>query len=642
MSSIFGQLNLNKQPVTTADLLPVEKVMNHWQADDTGLWAEHQVGLGHLMFYNTPESLTEKLPFYHSDSQLTITADARIDNRGELFSKLGISTVKKETVADSQLILAAYQKYGEDCVQHLIGDFAFAIWDQREQKLFCARDQMGVRPFFYYQDARIFAFASEIKGILAISNIDQSIDLQYFYNQLFTPPSQAVDTTIYQHIRKLKPAQSMRINASGERKLTTYWVPDAETELQFNRREDYYEGFLEHFTTAVNCRTRSQFNIGAQLSGGMDSSAITGVAARLMRADGRELITLSNTLPDGVTDPEITKLDERPYIDAVNTFNQIKNPIYLTKESFSDPLEGVDFALKINDGPQYWNPSWLMPLKNAASENNIRTILSGFPGDELVTYRGKYYFLDYLDQKQYFKYLLAEKKYPGFSKLQPLMPFGLRKAIHQLKTAFGQFGIDGKTALELFNIPKKYLVQRTAFVWDDPNFAEQFKSYRHFQKYRILQQHTSLRMESEVRYGLHFKTEPRFPMADIRLTQYYLSMPHYLKYEGTLARTAFRKALKDYLPPLILERDSKYGSLAPFFKLSDHRGQYTDILKASLAKLPKNYPLIKTDEVMKRLELAAERDKLPEGASRKERSKYKLPSLEVLRWLEKNHESIPF
>lgn len=641
MSSIFGQLNLNKQLLSTTDLLPAEKVLNHWQADDSGIWVGQQVGLGHLMFYNTPESLTEKLPFYHSDSQLTITADARIDNRDELFSKLGMSTINKETVPDSQLILAAYQKYGEDCVLHLIGDFAFAIWDQREQQLFCARDQMGVRPFFYYQDARVFAFASEIRGILAIPGVDRSIDKQYFVNQLFSPGVQALDTTMYQHIRRIGPAHTLRIKADGNRKMRNYWIPDAVTELHFSRQEDYYEGFLEHFTNAVKCRTRSQYKLGAQLSGGMDSSGITGVANSLMKAEGRELITLSNTLPDGVTDPEITKLDERRYIDAVNTFNQIKNPIYLTKELFSDPLEGTDFAMTINDGLGYWNPGWLLPLKNAAYQNDIRTLLSGFPGDELITYRGKFYFLDYLDQKKYLKYVLAKKKYPGFSKLEPLIPFAIRKSIHEIKASLGFFGIDGDTVTALFNVPKTHLRHRNDFIWNNPHFAEQFKSYRHFQKHRILQHHPSLRMESEVRYGYHFRTEPRFPMADIRLIQYYLSMPNYLKYEGTLARTAFRKALKDYLPPLILERDSKYGSLAPFSQLSRASNRYGQVISEILAKLPEN-SLIKTAEVKRRLELEEQRDKLTEKSSRKERSQYKLPPLDVLRWMEKNPGSVPF
>ena len=107
------------------------------------------------MLHTTPESLYEKLPQQDDEAGLVITADARIDNRDELFDALGIPNPDRPTMPDSALILKAYRKWGQDCPNHLLGAFAFTIWDKKEQSLFCARDQMGFKPFYYYRSHRI-------------------------------------------------------------------------------------------------------------------------------------------------------------------------------------------------------------------------------------------------------------------------------------------------------------------------------------------------------------------------------------------------------------------------------------------------------------------------------------------------------
>ena len=210
MSAIFGKCNADDEPVAGGVELMLG-AMNQWQADDKNTWVNGNTGMGHLMLYNTPESLNEKLPLYDSLAQLCITADARIDNREDLYALLNINTPAERLMPDSSLILLAYKKYGADCVKHLVGDFAFAIWDEREQRLFCARDQMGVKPFFYYQNSRFFAFASEKKGLLCLPGVDKAINKAYFYSYLIRPLVQAADTTIYENIHRLPPAHTLHL-----------------------------------------------------------------------------------------------------------------------------------------------------------------------------------------------------------------------------------------------------------------------------------------------------------------------------------------------------------------------------------------------------------------------------------------------
>jgi asparagine synthase (glutamine-hydrolysing) len=179
MSALFGKLNFSEKLIEQKELVSMLESLNYWKADKTKIWHEKNVGLGNLLLFNTPESLQERLPFYHAESRVAITADARIDNRAELFSQLGIDSTRQSGMPDSQLILQAYLKWGEFCPKYLYGAFAFAIWDNRSQRLFCARDQIGVKSLFYHQGKSFFAFATELKGLLATPEIPQEVSETY-------------------------------------------------------------------------------------------------------------------------------------------------------------------------------------------------------------------------------------------------------------------------------------------------------------------------------------------------------------------------------------------------------------------------------------------------------------------------------
>src|SRR6267142_1308347 len=165
MSAIVGFYGRDGQPVDRADLERMTASLAHRGPDAAGVWNNGPVGLGHRMLWTTPESLHEQLPLTSKSGDLVITADARIDNRDELITALGLAHWAHGEIPDSELILRAYEQWGEDSPKRLLGDFAFAIWDERRQTLFCARDHCGVKPFYYYQSARALLFASEIKAL---------------------------------------------------------------------------------------------------------------------------------------------------------------------------------------------------------------------------------------------------------------------------------------------------------------------------------------------------------------------------------------------------------------------------------------------------------------------------------------------
>ncbi len=298
-----------------------------------------------------------------------------------------------------------------------------------------------------------------------------------------------------------------------------------------------------------------------------------------MKTDNRQLITFSNT---DSGDPEPIKAmygeDERKYIDAVINFNSIRDFVLVNEDIWDNPLDEADFYLKVNDGLEMMKLLWQMPIKKAATERSVRTLLSGFPGDEMVTYRGQFQFLDYLEKKQYLKYFSAKSEF-GFKKVKPFLPPGIEFIFHKMKNVLSFNDETIKNISDVVKIPAKYRYTRNDLAWKDPNYLERFKSHRHYQKYRLLKTEVPLRMEAETRYGIAFRLEPRFPMADIRLTQFYLSMPNNLKSEGDMSRNAYRMAIGKYLPELVLNRDNKSGSIAPFRIGQNTRQKQEVILK---------------------------------------------------------------
>ncbi len=184
--------------------------LQKFPADDIRVWKNENVFFGCHAQWITPESIGEPLPFYDSERQCTITADAIIDNREELFESLQIPRDQRKTIPDSQLILLAYYKWGEDSPKHLVGDFAFMIWDEREQKLFGARDPSGYRTLYYYKDHRRFAFCTTIEPLLNLPYIEKKLNEEWLAEFLaITGMIDTVDalTTPYLNVEQIPPFQ---------------------------------------------------------------------------------------------------------------------------------------------------------------------------------------------------------------------------------------------------------------------------------------------------------------------------------------------------------------------------------------------------------------------------------------------------
>lgn len=376
MSAIAGMYCLDGRPVDRADLERMVASVAHRGPDGAGVWCNGSIGLGHRMLWTTPESLSEKLPFTNQTGDLAITADARIDNRDELMAALDIPL--HDDITDSALIFSAYERWGEYCPEKLLGDFAFAIWDQRRQVLFCARDHFGVKPFYYYCSERAFVFASEIKALLCQPEVPRRLNETRVADYL-VPMFEDKVITFYQDILRLPPAHTMTVSREGARS-RQYWSLDPTREIRYSSDEEYAGAFREIFTEAVRCRLRSAYPVGSMLSGGLDSSSIVCVARRLLADDGSDQLHTFSAIFD-----DVPECDERHFINAVLAQGELK-PHYVHADQLS-PLVDLDRVLWHED-EAFYTPNLFMHwgLYGAAQEQGVRVLLDGLDGDTTVSH----------------------------------------------------------------------------------------------------------------------------------------------------------------------------------------------------------------------------------------------------------------
>ena len=284
MSGICGLIHFDRRPVERSDLRPMAEAAAHRGPDGIRFHIDGHVGLAHLALNITPESLLEKQPVVSPDGTLILTADARIDNRDDLIEALGgKDLLAGENPTDADLIMAAYRNWGPECPAHLLGDFAFGIWDASNRRFFAARDPMAIRAFYYRIEPHRLLFGTEVKQILAATEVPCRLFEPAVAAHLAGPYGRP-EWSFYEGISQLPPAHALVADASGSR-VHRYWDIDPEDRIRHRREEKYWEHFREEFTRAVRCRIRSVKPVAVSLSGGTDSGSIAAMAGWLRRRD---------------------------------------------------------------------------------------------------------------------------------------------------------------------------------------------------------------------------------------------------------------------------------------------------------------------------------------------------------------------
>lgn len=277
MCGISGVLEFKNPTVDSAMLRRMVAALSHRGPDGQGVHIDREIGLGHTRL-SIIDLAGGRQPMSNSEGTIWVAFNGEIFNYLELRSNLIARGRRFSTKSDTEVILRLYEEMGEDCVHELNGQWAFAIWDSRHQKLFLSRDRMGIRPLFYARTGERLLFASEIKALFASGVVERRIDLQAL-DQIFTFWFALAPKTAFEGISQLPPGHSMVVER-GEIKIARYWQPTYVPEIADDSStsvERKAEELLSLLQDATRIQLRSDVPVGAYLSGGLDSSFITAL-----------------------------------------------------------------------------------------------------------------------------------------------------------------------------------------------------------------------------------------------------------------------------------------------------------------------------------------------------------------------------
>lgn len=398
MSIILGLVYFDGQHVDDSSMEKMLEPLVKFPHEKIKITKNKEVVFAKMLTYGTAEDVYDVLPLFLSESNILFVSLGRIDNRDELISLLSLS--KQDEISDSHIMLQAYLRYGDQVQFHLKGDWCLATYHYDTKKLFITRDTMGYTSLFYYQTEKYFAFSSSIKSILNLPGQNIELNEEYFISYLtIWRFEEKIDrgSTFYKDVYYLPNGHSLGLT---NHHITTqkYWPLAHVQEIRYKNPQDYIDEFLEIFQKAVQLRLRSYKPVASMLSGGLDSSSVSVIAAELLKKQGKTLSTYSH-IPFYeeflLTHPlaRIRELDERPNIKAIVEHSRNIEPNYLNSSDFS-PFKGMEMGLEVLDGPIHGttNLFWMLDLFSTSAQDGFGSILTGEGGNGSISYTG----LDYL------------------------------------------------------------------------------------------------------------------------------------------------------------------------------------------------------------------------------------------------------
>ena len=535
--------------------------------------SERDVMLGHRRLSIIDLNANASQPMCDSDEKIWIVMNGEIYNHQELRKTLeSKGHIFKTDHSDTEALLYAYKEWGVDCLLHLRGMFAFAIWDVQKDFMMIARDRMGVKPVYYYMQSQQFCFASEIKALLQNSKLQRKIHYAAL-NELLTYNSVAAPNTLYEGIYKLKPAHYITIDAGIVSEQMNYWDLHETESNTINDEIEAVDTLRKALQESIQLRMDSDVPLGALLSGGIDSSANV---AYLSKASA----SLVNTFSLGFSSSDHFKLNEFGYSDVVaKAFNTNHHKIEISDEDFWNFIQKHQhhFDEPIVDSasiPIYF-------LAEHARKNGIKILLGGEGSDELFIgyqlWRFNYEFNKLFSGKP--KWILkATKAFLNLPVIKNKRPF-YRHWLQQLID--GGLIFNGGTEM-LTNAQKsKYYTQefiKKSMVEERNDIIEE-----HFKRFNseskdwgkwMTYLDTKIRLPELLLARLDKMTmvasvEAREPFIDYKLAELSYRISSKLKSNGNTEKYILKKALEGILPNQIIYR-SKDGFTVPLEKIFEN------------------------------------------------------------------------
>jgi asparagine synthase (glutamine-hydrolysing) len=353
-------------------------------------WSDGAIALGRRIWRSLPEDVHDTQPLHGGAGRFVLVADLRLDNRDELAGELGISRSQVGAMCDAALLLAAFERWDDDCCDRLIGDYAFAVWDGHAHRLVLARDFLGARPLHYHRGDGFFAFASMPKGLHALADIPRAPDEERVAEFLALMPEYG-SRSFFQGIERVEPGQVVTVTRAGLR-MRRHWNWQRRT-LALRSADEYVEALRHHLDQAVQCRLRGTHErVAASLSAGLDSSAVATTAARLLAPTGGTVVAFTSVPRSGgslvVAKHHIA--DEGPL--AAATAAMYPNIEHVVVDgSDRSPLDTLERNFFLNDYPVLAPCAAVTghAIGDAVRARKLPVLLTGGMGNMTISYNGE-------------------------------------------------------------------------------------------------------------------------------------------------------------------------------------------------------------------------------------------------------------
>lgn len=546
MCGIFGIIKFDGTVPTETELKTGNDLASHRGPDDSGIYQVDAVGLAHRRLSILDLSVDGHQPMLLAD-RYAITYNGEIYNYIEIREELRLLGHSFRSQSDTEVILAAYAQWGEDCVRRFNGMWAFAIHDRKTGTLFCSRDRFGVKPFHYLRTEKQFVFASEIKQLLPFLKKRQP-DWLILDEYLARGIGEHRPETFFRGIVKLPAAHSMTINLScGELSLKRYYIIELNRALDLLGEEAAISTIRESLTRSIKLRLRSDVQVGSCLSGGLDSSCIVSIAGPLYRSKAGVPFTAIHAQSFEL------KTDESHYAKSVA--NECGLNLHIITPKLEEMTALVDEVIYTQEEP-FNGPSILMQyfVMREAKRLGCTVMLDGQGGDEtLYGYEAYFapYFARVISKGHFYSairglWLLRNFKFPKWKILAEIV-FLLIPILRSFENT-----------LRLLLRPIKYKL--------DSEITHRMCALVDFKSFQIREMELSslpVLLRHEDRNSMRHGIETRLPFVDYRFVETTISLNDNLKFKDGWLKYLLRKAFDGHLPDDVIWRTNKFGFEAP-------------------------------------------------------------------------------
>lgn len=564
MCGIAGYI-YNSSQVNKSILENMLSSIAHRGPDGEGIYIDGNVGLAHKRL-SIIDPQGGHQPMCNEDGTVWITFNGAVYNYLELRQELLQRGHKIKTYSDTEVVIHAYEEYGENCVEKFNGMFAFVIWDSRRKYIFAARDRFGVKPFYYYADSDKFIFASEIKAILATGLVHKEVNYDGIKDYIVFQFTLG-EKTLFKDIKKLNPGHWLKIDLNKGMKVTIqqYW------DLKFNydtyHTEDYFvDKLMFLLSDATKIRLRSDVPLGSHLSGGLDSSTIVCIASDLL---GGGLKTFTGAFKEG------REYNETEYAKIVSKFaNTEYHEIIPNADDFKNVLSDIIYYLdEPGAGPGVFPQYFVSKL----ASQHVKVVLGGQGGDEIFMGYARY-LVAYLEEciKGAIWETADKDKYAvDLNSIVPNLPL-----LHSYKPMLQYFwkdGLFGSQAERYYRLVDRSAGMKDIFnqeVLSSYSYSpyEEFKSifdkedvhsYINRMTYFDMKGSLPAMLNVEDRTSMAVGLESRLPLLDYRIAELLATIPPVIKFKGGKSKALFKESIKNIIPSEVLNRKDKMGFPVP-------------------------------------------------------------------------------